>query len=71
MLSTELCIISAFQYFIACYVFSTCVCYIMDQKFIPSTSVWLQNTIMHEISETLFFLTENYWIYSYKSIHKS
>jgi len=28
----------------------------MDQKFIPSTFVWLQNTIMHEISETLFFL---------------
>jgi len=56
MLSTELSITSAFQYYIACYVFSTCACYVMDQKFIPSTFVWLQNTIMHEISETLFFL---------------
>lgn len=71
MLSTELCIPSAFQYYASCCVFSSCVCYVMDQKFIPCTSVWLQNTIMHEISETLFFLTENYWIYSYKSIHKS
>lgn len=54
MLSTELCIPSAFQYYTACYVFSTCVCYVMDQKFISCTSVWLQNTIMHDISETLF-----------------
>lgn len=71
MLSTELCIASVFQYCIACYVFSTCVCYAMDQKFIPSTSAWLHNTVMHEISKTYFFLTENYWIYSYKSIYKS
>lgn len=56
MLSTELCIPSAFQYYASCCVFSSCVCYVMDQKFIPCTSVWLQNTIMHEISETLFFL---------------
>lgn len=53
MLTIELCIPSASQYYIACYVFSTSSCYVMDQKFIPWTSVWPQNTIMHDIPQTL------------------